>query len=1560
MKQIAVCLLAVALSIAGCSDRSSSEQDLSVSSLSSALSLPAGTPVPMNGSTVTWQGTVPELLLADAWASCSFGGPADDPPSPPSVCNIFTPQGALDSHLAVIADHITTTTCPLTTPDPTAPGTTFETYIAHELEQCPGANNWMRNWYLQRSFAGCNGVPNSTEKKATVLGKTRIPGMGPAFWNGSPMDAIIRAPGVSQCIAQKLRSVMPGSAGPAALSLTSEDQRMLLEETRLRSVAAVVGYAQLATVFSAPAPATMDGFGFDLYYARAWATGDEPTNSASEGELKQLGGQMLTAVQLAVVSTKEMVDLLGRSASGHAPRGGPASANVAAEDWGPGNWRARALQALYGGDPLSIYVDPNEFGWDNPPWKGYPTEAAARERLRHPTIDISEPEVGQLLQLARRYDALELKQGAPVPAGEVLASEFTLGEAPYVNGGECMPVDGEASAARMYRQIEAGLRNAACATYSSPPQPTGCGTAQLPCTDQGTCAVVDATQISNPNDGYQDFLLWKTHRIRPSHAKTLVSLLDQQIGKVCSENAGGAPTFEVPSLSMVRGQGSLVTRTGSDAGTYYHLNTDAQFVPVSQVEQVEGRALELGTQPAIVPAPLLSGATDLYDQGFLGGLGNSFAGTVPALVALREALYIGNRNNPNDRIKLDFFKYRQEILDTIAASAGTTSITVETPVVEKHPDFPGHVRAVGDPDIVITAAPTDSFWDPADQADIKLLVLENEKVIGQPRWAPRLAAGARMVLDPTATTFTGQSAADVLGSPIATSGAPEISADEIPGSSGSLKRWVFHSMKTNTSPEPLNFLACTLAARKGTGPSAEYRLLLRDFVAPNGASIYGVDASGVIGLQAGFGGALNDAAARLVDVLPENPSKPRYDAFGLPMHFAPPTDAAMFGGNSGTPAFAQYLENARTAATSAVSAVNLAFQTLLEEEREGRSLAQQVAKSKEVIASQRKQLCGEDKSSASALQKYVRSQDSCDPSGQVVPILSDGNRQELADVRQACSSGNQIACMTRTIMAPYDKNIELAGAVAKLRNAAVQPAYAQYSGGKLQQLFSEQWAAYRQFQNQIHQVFTAYGAADANVAAAQTALNVATEKQEQGCSTAAMNDALIACVSVGVSAGATGVSASVSFNMGPLIAAKKECTNLTSDLQVAAAEPVARFAESVDRMAEEVMRAADGYNRLILAVSNGERARFETQIAVEQAVADAALAQEFSYTNGDLFRQYHVFEVWRAKALVENARRLAVIARRAIEARYAVDLSTMNGSEPFVASPALWADDVYAYDLNLPAAVGVTNGPSATQPGIYPNGILDYVENLDRFVKGFVVQRPSASAQGDSEVISLPGLSALVISSAGGTPIVDSRAQVWSFYCPDGGGSWVKVPANGQIVDATGRSIVCGSGTPATEARVGFSLDPWARVDSWIADPPYARRYNARFGKLAVNLVGTGVLDCSKATDPQGCYAQSFVRYDLTHVGPSWVTDYDGVWHALGLPNGQIEGGKALAAEQWLEPLSNAWGKPYVSAVGRTEFSERPFGGVYDLRLKLGPEIRLDRIERVQLLLESNYWVKQN
>jgi hypothetical protein len=366
-------------------------------------------------------------------------------------------------------------------------------------------------------------------------------------------------------------------------------------------------------------------------------------------------------------------------------------------------------------------------------------------------------------------------------------------------------------------------------------------------------------------------------------------------------------------------------------------------------------------------------------------------------------------------------------------------------------------------------------------------------------------------------------------------------------------------------------------------------------------------------------------------------------------------------------------------------------------------------------------------------------------------------------------------------------------------------------------------------------------------------------------------------------------------------------------------------------------------------------------MADARANLEAQLAAETDETSFGLFRRYHDYDLWRAMALTENARRMALTARRAIEAQYVVDLSQLTSQEAFVQSPASWADSIYAYDLNLASSLGLVVG-TPTPGGIDVNAVTDYVTNLQGFVAGFAVNRPSAVAQNQIDVVSLPGLAVGTPVTAGTPPQqVFPDLGSWSLHCP-ANDVWIPVPTDPTTVDTACPAVANqqqGNPNHPDKVTLSFTLDPWGRLDGATASPPVTEQYNNRWGLLALNFVGTGIKNCVLATDAQGCYAAEWIPYNLTHAGPAWVSDYDGLWRFLDVPTGQIELAKGLAAELWLDPLQDGWSTPYISGVARSEYQLQPLGGSYELAVTVGPEVVLANIQRVQLLVGSTAWVKQ-
>lgn len=283
---------------------------------------------------------------------------------------------------------------------------------------------------------------------------------------------------------------------------------------------------------------------------------------------------------------------------------------------------------------------------------------------------------------------------------------------------------------------------------------------------------------------------------------------------------------------------------------------------------------------------------------------------------------------------------------------------------------------------------------------------------------------------------------------------------------------------------------------------------------------------------------------------------------------------------------------------------------------------------------------------------------------------------------------------------------------------------------------------------------------------------------------------------------------------------------------------------------------------------------------------------------------------------------------------------------------------MYGTDLDAPSVVGLSAAPTV-ENAVYPNQLLDYVGNLERFVQGYTVSYPTSVAAPDTEVITLPGPEAVTLIEEAGevSEVLSGDSSGWSFFCPDQD-AWLSHPGTGELPLVSRLATLC-DGAPPPRMRYAFSLDPWGRLDRSIASSDLTQRHNVRWRQLAVNLVGTGIRDCQLAADPLSCFSEPFLKFQLTHSGPAWVTNHGQQWRAFDLPAAFIENGKALASEEWLDPISNSWNVSHVASVTRGELFGRPVSGGYELIVELPQDVRLERIERVQLLVQTDYWVRQ-
>jgi hypothetical protein len=477
----------------------------------------------------------------------------------------------------------------------------------------------------------------------------------------------------------------------------------------------------------------------------------------------------------------------------------------------------------------------------------------------------------------------------------------------------------------------------------------------------------------------------------------------------------------------------------------------------------------------------------------------------------------------------------------------------------------------------------------------------------------------------------------------------------------------------------------------------------------------------------------------------------------------------------------------------------------------------------------------------------------------------------------------------------------------------------------------------------------------------------AVEAQQQKCADAkeaytdqlALQAGLEATVNAGIAAANTSI---IGHQLNAFINLPTQAYAALERAKVAPARKAAVIAQSATTRASQLQMVQQAFADLLSAGVALTTAANQVEVAKSKIDLDTSLESVNVAARFNLRRAFRSYDLWRARALSENARRLAVAARRAIESRFVVDLGKLKSPETFVEAPMLWADEIYSADLRPPSALGRSNAPSGGT-GVYSSKLTDYVNNLELFVQGYAISRPTASVRSDTEVVQLPGPASVSEAIADDGTVFEFRdidSGGWSFYCPNLA-TWVRHPDSEDFNPASWTlQTACGAGQPApTRARLGFWLDPWGRPFGVIANPPFLVRHNARWHSFAVNLVGSGVRDCSAADDPSACYAEPFIRYQLAHVGPAMVSDFDQSWISTDIPVGMVEAGKALASEEWIDPVSNGFQNPVVANVARQEFASRPLGGAYELILELTPDVRPERIERIQVLVQSDYWVRQ-
>lgn len=1431
---------------------------------------------------------------------------------------------------------------------------------------------------------------NLNEAAAYFLPQTGMPANVMAGYSTAQGELAVAQ--VNLCMAKVLREKMLSAD---ILIASGRVQLELLEVIRERVQIAMLYHAlvglAVSTIDTTSFTATNGGQIFGTY--RAWSGLTVPTVAFTsvQDQLKHIGRRFAESVEMHIDVTHELGELLARSASAKSDASDltdPTSTSGTDAEvlWGPGSWRNRLYNLLYGGDPLGRGIDAPSAS--NRPWGGLGgfVPNASRGVGRFVSTDMERPEVGVLLGLARDADALYLKRDAFDEHGN-------------------LTVDVEAAASFIYRDVEARLLERNC----------------LAQTPGGTCAfTVASSGVLSDNDfrsnSYSGSEIWKRHRVRPDDARKLARALAEAIPRVNQFWAiVSVPAQDAHGVFHFGGKHELLSAGGPKSPPGISMTGDEQWYHLapdfSVLEQENAVSMSPFQSMAGFHMPLTLDVTNIgANQGFVARVSDAshfsmpgetnaslrYLGAISALVATRDAILTGTSWSKDSRAPIGsraYYSLAGEMVRAANAAVGETAVAVRG---ERQSKMITGACAEWDPtggttfcaqlthataqDGSLSTSVTVTVPETLSATDLLSFNTPTPAVAAVPLSGVQTTAAQ----SPEFQSFAGFTRASL-------DGATGVTLVRTEPSDFGLQRRTY---RVSWPQQGLSFFSGlvraeypTLILRLSDGSTPKKYINLGDGV--QYVSVNWGDKSGQTsvlraddGKYLAYGGTLGALAQRMNARIPDAWASPAFDGFGVSTTWIPPSSPELLGANAGESATEFYLRTAKDAAESATAAVKDAVNNLIAEQADAQ--LQQVAKerSEQIKALEQKSICGDPGTGVSATNcDFVQ-----------IPVTF--------DLTLPCNSSERFCSQAASLLtSTIPKTFMISEPVATRLTEAVVPGFDEFQGGSLQQALIDEWNAYKQisdflgsFKSQVLSWGAQFESANAQLALATFTADAALKTLALACSQQAFLDAIDAGFSYSdaskvtpyVTADDTGAATSAavswqydgkSWSVGAFIAQGEKCNQASINAPasdpagfpgvVAASKAAAAvIAQAEGWAASQVGTGTQWIASLASAHAKIDGIRLAGNKAMQMANLDQALQSAGKTTTFGTFRRFHAYDMWRARALLENARRQAVAARRAIEARYVVNLSKMQGDEPFVKAPAQWADEVFDFDLDAPSSVGLSTVPGAGPDAIFPNKLVDYVGNLQSFVQGYNIRRPTAMAQGDTEVLSIagPDVRDTITTTTSTGPVtvevLSQEANRWLFHCPDTN-TWVSHPGTGQVPIVAGIGQACGTGAPPDQARVAVHLDAWGRIDGREAAPPFDVRHNTRWQRFAVNLVGTGIRDCSQAADPNACYQESFLRFNLRHAGPSWVTNFEEQWRLLGVPMARVEAGKAIAAEEWLDPLNNSWNQSFVSAAARAELFDQPLGGEYEFEFAMTPDVRLDRIQRVQILSETKYWVRQ-
>jgi hypothetical protein len=276
---------------------------------------------------------------------------------------------------------------------------------------------------------------------------------------------------------------------------------------------------------------------------------------------------------------------------------------------------------------------------------------------------------------------------------------------------------------------------------------------------------------------------------------------------------------------------------------------------------------------------------------------------------------------------------------------------------------------------------------------------------------------------------------------------------------------------------------------------------------------------------------------------------------------------------------------------------------------------------------------------------------------------------------------------------------------------------------------------------------------------------------------------------------------------------------------------------------------------------------------------------------------------------------------------------------------------VVVYDSTWTSVAGFSGPPtpSATAGTTWStrHAVAFTVTNPDLFHIAFAASTAGGAA--GSVAIANPQLE-LAASGATASPFVDTSptGQAITFGCS-------LSPA--ELRQAFQRSCDA-DGTCHYDLQIPVTINTQTLTSNGasLAGKLAKGNYNFRHVDVALNAVGTGVLDCSQSGSPD-CQGSGFLAYDLTDDGSNiGVLGADREYRRFDFGAATINQGKLLTAERYLTSPLGSEDQQLINQFLKTELRGRPIDGTYYLRIYDSPALHFDQLQDIQFVLKYHYW----